>query len=332
MSRRYTCLLTLVVCASPLLAQYEYAGFPSDPGYDFRRSNQQQTISVPLQGRLELPDNVEPTRLRVLLLDSGRRAVVAETYCSFNGNFDFHSVPSGIYDLQVRNLNGEVIHQTSVSLPTATSLNIKLTNRTPNISAKSVSAKRLSHKIPKDARKDYEKAREQLISGKTKDVKEIKEIETRLARAVHADPEFFEALSALGAIYLQTGRFQQSIATLNSAMAIDDHDAAACSNLALAYLQVHQLSEAEAAARHSIDANALNPRARFFLAISLLEQGKAHQEAVFQLKQARDAFPPAKNLLARLEVEWKGTASAKLLDNSAANSASTSPSSLQSLR
>lgn len=322
MSRRYTCLLTLVVCASPLLAQYEYAGFPSDPGYDFRRSPQQQTIGIPLQGRLELPDSVEPTRLRVLLLDSGRRAVVAETYCSFNGNFDFQSVPSGIYDLQVRNLNGEVIHQTTVSLPTATSLNLKLTNRTQNISARSVSAKRLAHKIPKDARKDYEKAREQLISGKTKDVEE------RLTRAVQADPEFFEALSALGAIYLQSGRFQQSIATLNSAMAIDDHDAAACSNLALAYLQVHKLSEAEAAARNSIDANAMNPRARFFLAISLLEQGKAHPEAVFQLKQARDAFPPAKNLLARLEVEWKGTASAKLLKSSA----SILPSSLQSSR
>jgi tetratricopeptide (TPR) repeat protein len=322
MARRYTCLYTLIVCASPLLGQYDYAGFPTDPGYDFRRSNQQQTISIPLQGRLELPDNVEPTRLRVLLLDSARRAIVAETYCSFNGSFDFHSVPSGIYELQVRNLNGEVVHQTSVSLPTATSLIIKLTNRTQNISGRSVSAKRLAHKIPKDARKDYEKAREQLISGKNKDIEE------RLTRAVQADPEFFEALSALGAVYLQSGRFQQSIAILNSAMAIDDHDSAACSNLALAYLQVHKLSEAEDAARHSIDANALNPRARFFLAISLLEQGKAHQEAVYQLKQARDAFPPAKHLLTRLEVEWKGTASAKLLDNSAASSASTSPSSL----
>lgn len=327
MSGRYTCLLTLVVCTSPLLAQFDYAGFSSEHSYDshrfdLHRPHHQQVLSIPLQGRLELPDNVEPTRLRVLLFDASRRAVVAETYCSFNGNFDFNSVPSGIYELQVRNLNGDVVHQSSVSLPSATSLNIKLSNRTQNISGKSVSAKRLAHKIPKDARKDYEKAREQLISGKTKDVEE------RLTRAVKADPEFFEALSALGAVYLQTGRFQQSIATLHTAMAIDNHDAANCSNLALAYLQVHKLGEAEAAARSSIDANALNPRARFFLAISLLEQGKAHQEAVFQLKQARDAFPPAKNLLAKLELEWKGTASAKLLESSA----STSPSSLQSLR
>jgi Flp pilus assembly protein TadD len=310
------------VCASPLLAQYDYAGFAPDPGYDFRRSNQQQNISIPLQGRLDLPDSVEPTRLRVLLLDASRRAIVADTYCSFNGNFDFSSVPSGIYDLQVRNLNGEVIHQTSVSLPSATNLVIKLGNRTQNISGKSVSAKRLAHKVPKQAKKDFDKAREELLSGKTAHVEE------RLTRAVQTDPEYFDALSALGAVYLQTGRFAQSIETLNRAMAIDKNDSAACSNLALAYLQVAKLSEAETAARNSIDANALNPRARFFLAISLLEQGKEHKEAVFQLKQAKDAFPPAKSLLARLEVEWKGTASAKLLENSLA----TSQPSLQSLR
>lgn len=308
MAIRSTCLYTFLFLAAPIWAQFDYSGFSPDPSNDFRRPPQAQNLSLPLQGRLELPDNVEPTRLRVLLLDPSRRAVVADTYAGFNGSFDFAAVPTGIYDLQVRTLNGDVLHQSSVSLPTATSLLIKLARHTPNISARSVSAKRLSHQIPKAARKDYEKARAQLLSGKTD------QVEARLTHAVEVDPEFFEALSALGAVYLQTHRFPQAITLLQRAMAIDDHDAPTSSNLALAYLQVHQLTEAEAAARHSIDANALNPRARFFLAISLLEQGKAHREAVFQLKQARDSFPPAQNLLARLAVEWKDTPSAKLLE------------------
>ncbi len=305
MSRRYTCLCTLIVCAAPIRAQFDHSGFAPDPGFEFRRGQQQQNMSLPLQGRLELPDSVEPSRLRVVLLDPSRRAVVADTYCSYNGGFEFGSLPSGIYDLQVRTLSGEVIHQGSIGLPSATSLVIKLRNSTQNMQGRSVSAKRLAHKIPKSARKDYEKARERLIAGKTDGV------EDRLAHAIEIDPDFFEALGALGAVYLQTHRFPEAIAMLQRARAIDDHDAPNASNLALAYLQVHKLVEAEAAARGSIAANALNPRARFFLAVSLLEQGKERQEAVFQLKQAQDSFPPAQALLARLESEWRSASSEK---------------------
>jgi tetratricopeptide (TPR) repeat protein len=305
LSRRYTCLCSLLVCAAPAWAQFDHSGFAPDAGFEHRRAPLQQNLSLPLQGRLELPDSVEPTRLRVVLVDPSRRAVVAETYCGFNGNFDFQSLPSGIYDLQVRNLSGEVIHQSSISLPSATNLVIRLSNRTQNISARSVSAKRLAHKIPRSARRDYEKARERLIAGKYDGVEE------RLAHAIEIDPGFFEALGALGAVYLRTQRFPEAIAMLQRAQAIDDHDAPNASNLALAYLHVNNLVEAEAAARGSIEANALNPRARFFLAVSLLEQGKERQEAVFQLKQAKDAFPPAQALLARLESEWRNASSAK---------------------
>jgi tetratricopeptide (TPR) repeat protein len=307
LSRRHSCLCTLLACVAPIWAQFDHSGFAPDPGFEFRRGQQQQNMSLPLQGRLELPDSVEPSRLRVVLVDSSRRTVVADTYCSYNGGFEFPGVPSGIYDLQVRSLNGDVVHQSSISLPSATSLVIKMRNPTQNIQGRSVSAKRLGHKIPKSARKNYDKARERLIAGKTDGV------EDRLAHAIEIDPDFFEALGALGAVYLQTHRFREAIAMLQRAQAIDDHDAPNASNLALAYLQVHQLVEAEAAARGSIEANALNPRARFFLAVSLLEQGKERQEAMFQLKQAKDSFPPAQALLARLESEWWNASSAKSL-------------------
>jgi tetratricopeptide (TPR) repeat protein len=284
---------TVAALAGSALAQFDHHAFGTESNPDFRRS---QLLSVPLQGRLELPEGAEPTRLRVLIVDLGRRAVLAETYASFNGAFDFPALPAGVYDLQVRNLNGDVIHQLSVSIPSATALVVRMTQRPQNLSARSVSARRLAHKIPKAARQDYEKAREQLS-----DPRKSQDVLARLEHAVELDPEFFEALSVLGAIHLQARHIPQALAFLEKAALIDRHDATLCSNLSLAYLNQHKLVEAETAARDSLEANALNPRARFFLAISLLEQGKARPEAIFHLKQAQQDFPPAQALLAKLE-------------------------------
>lgn len=93
-------------------------------------------------------------------------------------------------------------------------------------------------------------------------LKERADATAHLEACLRIDPQFFEAANDLGVLYLNAGR----------------------------------LSEAEDAARSSLRAN----RARYLLAVSLLEQKKSPSEVQFHLSKARNQFEPARVLLDRL--------------------------------
>ena len=63
-----------------------------------------------------------------------------------------------------------------------------------------------------------------------------------------------------------------------------------------ALLSLHRFSEAKQAARASLRSDPRSPRARFYPAISLLEQNEANKEALFHLAKAADQLEPVKKI------------------------------------
>ena len=258
-----------------------------------------QRAATTLEGQINASDNYNRCFLKVLIVDNSRRVIVAEAQVSVLGTFETSPIPSGIYELRVVNREGDVIRSTGIGMPYQNTFSIDLTNALANAPARPISISRLQHKIPKKARKAYHAARE--ASDKGDKAKATVELE----KAIGLDPQFFEAANNLGVMYLNTGRLSESYEMFQRATTIDSSDPQAEANLAYVLLAMNRFPEAEQAARASVRGDALSSRARFFLAVSLLEQNKERKEAIFQLTKASAEFDPARKLLSILRMEKK---------------------------
>jgi tetratricopeptide (TPR) repeat protein len=251
-------------------------------------------------GQIDVGPEVDPSRLKVVLYDPGRRALVAESSVTKLGGFEVRSAPAGMFELRVITLEGDVAYQTVVTVPSYNSMRIalRMPAATP-ASGGSISVFRLQHKVPKKALQAYAKAREHVVAQRREAA--IGELE----KALRLDPQFFEAANNVGVLYLQAGQLEKSFTAFQRAATIDPGDSLAESNLAYVLLHMQRFPEAEEAARASVRADGTSPRGHFFLALSLLEQRKGHKEAILHLTKVKDTFVPARNLLMQLKAEPK---------------------------
>lgn len=90
--------------------------------------------------------------------------------------------------------------------------------------AATVSAQRLRHRPPKEARQACEKA------ARTKDLQKAAAL---LESAVRIDSAFAEAHNNLGLVYANLGRFPEALAELQRAIELIPHESIPRSNLAL---------------------------------------------------------------------------------------------------
>ncbi len=302
---RQTCILAaLCLPIAPLRAQYPQAsmqgwegGVTTDAGPMDRLK-----ISVPLQGKLEVAETVNASQLRVLLVDPSRRIVMAQAIPSHLGNFDVSALASGVYELHVVTQHGDIVHAETVSLPMITNLTIRLTSKANQLASKSVSLKRLQHKVPKKARKEFEKGLDAVREG------DRAEAEEHLELAMEIDPDYFDAANQLGIVYMEAKRLPEAKTMFEKAVELDESDAAAQTNLCFALLHLRELPQAEAAARASLKSDASNVRAHFLLAVSLIEQRKGRQEAIQHLSRIKEEFVPAQKLWAALSSGKAATA------------------------
>jgi tetratricopeptide (TPR) repeat protein len=244
-----------------------------------------------LSGQLE---GTNSARLRLELWDQGRREAIAETFPSPVGSFDFRDVPSGIYELRVLSLSGDVIHSQQMSLPHFQALRVNLALGATSAARLPMSVMRLQHKVPRKAMKEYEAFRTAMTA------EDRSEAAIHLEACLRLDPQFFEAANDLGVLYLHGGRLSEAYEMFLRATTIDPGDSRAEANLSYVLLSLRRFDEAEDAARSSLRADSLSARARYLLAVSLLEQRKSLQEVQFHLSQARDEFEPARKLLEKL--------------------------------
>jgi Flp pilus assembly protein TadD len=175
--------------------------------------------------------------------------------------------------------------------------------RTPSTSI--VTLHQLSHRVPRQAAKEYDRA----VKAKENGTRE--NAIAHFNRAIAIDPEFSDAINDLGVLYLDAGRTDQAIERFTKAVAVDPHAALPYLNLALAYLRQNQLVDGERAARQAMDLDRGDPHGPMVLGISLVLEGKFTAEAERSLERAARDFEFAKFWLAVGLVERGDVAKAK---------------------
>lgn len=214
-----------------------------------------------------------------------------------SGEFQFFGIATGDYDLYVTTVGGTVLYHDFVSLREQTnriSIHLPATSPGVNHSASTVSRARLSHKVPSNARKEFEKG---MKAAKKRNSTEAIE---HLARSIQLDPKFVDAYNNLGAQYLEGKADETARSYFQRAVELDPGAPEAHANLALALLKLGRYLEAEAVARVAVRLAGNDPLSHYYLGIALLSQPKNPSEALGALERACDSIPRARLAIAYL--------------------------------
>jgi len=161
--------------------------------------------------------------------------------------------------------------------------------RTP-VNGSSVPVSQL--RIPSKAVKEVERSQKAFEAG------DIRGSADHLEKAVQIYPDFLQARSILGTRYVRLGEFDKALAEYQAALAIDPHAPQIYLNLCVALYFLGSYSEAELAARHSLEFQPQHLASRYMLGRALIAQGHATPEAMEMLRQSEDKFPNASLILA----------------------------------
>ncbi len=292
---RFSCILSLALANTTIT--FGQVHMP-DSGFESSHASLRSAMQMSLTGQIQTGEPEGLSLLRVQILPVGSHRLIYETNPNRFGSFEVAAASSGLYELRIINLQGTVVYSQSVQLPYAHTLIVDLRqNSNLPASGPPISFTRLQHKIPKQALKQYLAAHEAAKKNETN------EAILHLQKAIEIDPAYFEAINNLGVQYMRGGRVAEACAAFERATAIDPADSLAETNLAFALLSLRRFAEAEAAARAGLRADGLSVRARFYLAISLLEQNKPRKEVLFHLSKASPQLEPARMLLEHLNRE-----------------------------
>jgi Flp pilus assembly protein TadD len=229
---------------------------------------------------------------------------------SMDGRFLIVNVANGDYTLVVSNGAGSILTRDSlyvsdIARPVTVRVESSYKISTATNETGPVSVKRLSHKIPKAAKKAFDEAARKAEKGQTLEAVAL------LQKAIQLDPEYVEALNNLGARYILIGDHERAIPHLMKAIEIDPHSVQPYSNLGIALMATGDAEGAERAARQALEADPAEVRARYILGMSLYAQRKVNTETLQTLRIAQERFPRAQLALAMVEAASGETAQAR---------------------
>lgn len=157
-----------------------------------------------------------------------------------------------------------------------------------------ISVARLRHKVPSQARREFDKARAAEHKG------DSHAAIAHLEKAVGIDPAFMEAYNNLGVRHLLLNQFEQAIAQFQWALTLDPTAALLHANLGVALISADRFAEAEKTVRQGLKYDSASNRLRLILGIALDAQRRDPREALENLAAAAREFPTAHLVAARL--------------------------------
>jgi tetratricopeptide (TPR) repeat protein len=257
----------------------------------------------PRMGHARLEGEVTPagqgSGLTVELYDPSNNLLIERAFITHSGRFDFMNLSAGDFGIRLTDQTGNVITQEYIRVGDAGNF---VTLRLPvqTVAAKAppgtVSLSQLSHKVPKEARKQFEK------SLKAKKKGRVDESIACLEKALEIDPDYMEAHVNLAAALLRKGQTSEAMLHLERAIELDPASGPAFLNLAIAYLEQGRPEDAERAARQAYKLDPTNPKPRYILALALKEL-KQEDEALRLLSTVEDEIPRARVSAARILAE-----------------------------
>jgi tetratricopeptide (TPR) repeat protein len=235
------------------------------------------------------------SNLLVELESFGGSGIAVRSEVGSQGAFNLPAVRTGQYQLKLTDMHGNVIHREFIDVNRSSGpIVVQLPERQVERPVSgTISLKRLQHKVPKDARREFERAEKASRKGETE--KSLK----HLAKAVEQDPDYFEAQVNYGARLLQSGSPEEALNAFEKAIAIDPQASIPHTNAAAALLMLKRAEEAEKAARRAIELDPLSARGQYVFGVSLLQQNKDSAEAIKALERASEQVPAARLALAQ---------------------------------
>ena len=158
-----------------------------------------------------------------------------------------------------------------------------------------ISARRLAHRPPRSARKEFDAGMNSLRKRRDSGAQE------HFAKAAQLDPGFVEAQVHLGELEAKAGQTSLALETFLRVAALEPNDAGFQSNVAWTLLMLRRSAEAEPYARRAIRLSPSFIDAHFALGVALVDQDRFTPEAVAALRVAAAKHPWARDLLSQVE-------------------------------
>jgi Flp pilus assembly protein TadD len=227
---------------------------------------------------------------------------------SGTGDFEFPSVPSGTYVVQVTDGVGNVLARQVVDADGPEPLRLRIGERaTAQPPSGTVSARAVRVKVPSAAVKELRKA-SQLEQGG-----DVPAALDHLHRAVEICPDFAGAHNNLGIAYLRLNRAEEAVGEFRTAQRLDPGTALYSANLGAGLAAVGDYAGAVTAEREALREDPGQSRARYVLGMALHALGQL-RDALKYLREAAADMPSARFQAARVlaDLGQRGEAAAEL--------------------
>ncbi|MBI3941136.1 MAG: tetratricopeptide repeat protein [Acidobacteria bacterium] len=226
-----------------------------------------------IRGRLYMPDGF-PAQIQIrVTLRTITQAIVQEAFTDSVGNFEFRSIPNGNYEIVTWGTDEgeasaekiEVSSRVSRTFFANIFLRSKPEDSLPKPKGGVVSVGQLDPKIPKSARKEYERGVSEVAKG------DHEKAIARFRRAVEIYPRYFQALNDLGVQYSKLSRFDEAETAFVNATALDPHAAFPYLNLGCMRIAQKQFPEAVKTLTRVVELDAMNWAGHLWLGVALME-------------------------------------------------------------
>jgi tetratricopeptide (TPR) repeat protein len=212
-----------------------------------------------------------------------------------DGDFSLRGVPYGDYTLRVTTYYGNVLIQQLVNIHEHTvPLEIRLPSASRPAPGGTVSLAKLRHPPARKAIDAAIYAQRLSTSGR------YDRAAGELERAVQISPDYADAHTNLGVVYLHVGRFEDAHAEILRALDIAGPNPRDLTNLAFALAALQRLPEATDAARRALAIDRHNAPAHYVLGEVLALSPATRAEGVAHLETAARSLECARRALEKL--------------------------------
>ncbi len=252
-----------------------------------------------IKGQVLQDGGIYPPGLTVLVRDLTNHGMATEATVMADGSFDLPALEPGKYEVTITNQRGEPLHREFLDIgpnPRPLMLRLPVLEQPAPSAPGTISAKRLQHRIPSKAAKEY---RASLKASEAGDARKCME---HLQKAIEIDPDYMEAHNNLGVRYMALEQYEKAVAQFHKTVELDPTTVKGQLNLSLALSLLQRYPEAEAAARQAVQLEPQFIPARYALGQILTAQDKNTPEAVDDLRMSIRQYPGARLSLARVLV------------------------------
>jgi tetratricopeptide (TPR) repeat protein len=244
-----------------------------------------------INGSVSLPDG-SPARHAIVRITS-RQGFTREIPANDQGRFEFREMPAGFYRLTASDPADPSLvsepAETETSRTATDYISVTLFLRRPGAVAapekpRAVSAAEAVQKVPKEARKAYTRGLKLKEEGKPDEAFE------NFSRAIELYPDYFQALSERGDIYVERRKLQEAEADFDRALKLDPHHGHALRGSGYCKLERHEFAAAAEDLERAISADPDNFNAHLLYGIANVELDR-RDAARTALRQALKLSP-----------------------------------------